>query len=80
MYVISLHNAVIWWFSLAPVKVNIERSSYTIKESCTLLSVTLVAVGEVREEFRVGVYAVSHYMPSAKGMEQHFTMQHGAQL
>jgi len=33
-----------------------------------MLSVTLVAVGEVKEEFTVGVYAMGHYMPSAKGI------------
>ena len=32
-----------------------------------MLSVTLVVVGEVREEFVVGVYATSHYIPSARG-------------
>jgi len=26
-----------------------------------------VVVGEVKEEFTVGVYAVGHYIPSAKG-------------
>jgi len=38
-----------------------------------MLSVTLVAVGEVREEFRVGVYALSHYTPTAKGILQLYT-------
>ena len=52
---------------LAETKIHIERSFYTVQESCTLLSVTLVVVGEVREEFTVGVYAVGHYIPSAKG-------------
>jgi len=53
---------------LAQIKVNIERSFYTVQESCTLLSVTLVVVGDVREEFTVGVYAVGHYTPSARGI------------
>jgi len=38
-----------------------------VRESCTLLSATLVVVGEVREEFTIGVYAVNHYVPLARG-------------
>ena len=32
-----------------------------------MLSVTLEVMGEVREEFVVGVYATSHNRPSARG-------------
>ena len=60
------------YISLAPIRVNIERSFYTVQESCTMLSVTLLVVGEVREEFVVGVYAVGHYIPSARGIGQIF--------
>jgi len=35
--------------------------------------VTLVVVGEVREKFTVGVYAVAHYIPSARGKEQFYS-------
>ena len=60
------------YISLAPISVHIERSFYTVQESCTMLSVTLVVVGEVKKEFRVGVYAVGHYIPSARGTGQIF--------
>jgi len=59
---------LVYTYILVPIRIHIERSFYTVQESCTLLSVTLVAVGEVREEFTVGVYAVDHYTPSATGI------------
>ena len=37
------------------VKVQFESSSYQVLESCTLLSVTLVVIGEVKKPFTVGV-------------------------
>jgi len=54
-------------FLLAQIKIQFERSLYIVQESCTLLSVTLVVVGEVREEFTIGVYAVNYYVPLARG-------------
>ena len=37
------------------VKVQFESSSHQIQESCTLLSVTLVVIGEVKKSFTVDV-------------------------
>ena len=37
------------------VKVQFEFSSYQVQESCTLLSVTLVVIGEVKKPFTVDV-------------------------
>ena len=50
------------------VKVGFEFGRYTVKESCTLLSVTLVVKGEVIRPFIVGVYPTGFYVPSAIGM------------
>ena len=50
------------------VKVGFEFGRYTVEESCTLLSVTLVVKGEVTKPFTVGVTPISFYVPSALGM------------
>ena len=57
------------YLSLAPITVHIERSFYTVQESCTMLSVTLVVVGEVREEFTVRVIT-DPFTPSARGIKE----------
>lgn len=49
------------------VKVRFEYGSYKVQESCTMLSVTLVVVGEVLKPFTVGVIPMGHYRPSAQG-------------
>ena len=50
-----------------PARVGFEFGRYKVKESCTLLSVTLIVKGEVLRPFTVGVYLMSFYVPSAIG-------------
>ena len=52
------------------VKVQFESSSYQIQESCTLLLVTLVVIGEVKKSFTVDVISTSkdHSMLSGEDM------------
>ena len=50
------------------VKVHFESKIYKVQESCTMLSVTLIVMGEVIKPFTVGVIPMGHYMPSAKGI------------
>ena len=49
------------------VKVGFEFGRYTVRESCTLLSVTLVVKGKVIRPFTVGVMPIGFYVPSARG-------------
>ena len=50
------------------VRVGFEFGRYEVKESCTLLPVTLVVKGEVLRPFTVGVSPVELRVPSAIGM------------
>jgi len=49
------------------VKVKFEFGSYKVQESCTMLPVTLIVMGEVTKPFTVGVIPMKHYYSSAKG-------------
>ena len=49
------------------VKVGFKFGRYTVEESCTLLSVTLVVKGEVIRPFTVSVMPIGFYVPSARG-------------
>ena len=51
------------------VKIQFGLARYTVQESCTLLSVTLVVKGEVLRSFTVAVSPVAFYVPSAEGMQ-----------
>jgi len=50
------------------VKVRFEFDSYKVQESCTMLPVTLIVMGEVTKSFTVGVIPMGRYYPSAKGI------------
>jgi len=50
------------------VKVHFESKIYKVQESCTMLPVTLIVIGEVTKSFTVGVIPMGHYNPSAKGI------------
>ena len=53
--------------TIAVKKIRFEFKSYTVVESCTLLSVTLILTGEVTKPITVGVIPMGHNMLSAKG-------------
>lgn len=53
--------------TIAVKKIRFEFKSYTVVESCTLLSVTLILSGEVTKPITVGVIPMGHNMLSAKG-------------
>ena len=50
------------------VKVAFEFGRYSVRESCTMLSVTLVVMGKVTQPFTVTVIPVDFRYPSAIGM------------
>ena len=50
------------------VKVRFEFGSYKVQESCTMLPVTLIVMGEVTKSFTVGIISKGHYNSSAKGI------------
>ena len=52
------------------VQVHFESGSYQVQESCTLLSVTLVVIGEVKKSFTVDITSTSkdYSTLSAKSM------------
>jgi len=49
------------------VKVRFEFDSYKVQESCTMLPVALIVMGEVTKPFTVDVIPMGRYPPSAKG-------------
>ena len=54
------------------VKVQFEYRRYSVQESCTMLPVTLVVMGEVIKPFTVRVIPIGFFIPSAQGMQQKF--------
>ena len=51
------------------VKVQFEFDRYSVQQSCTMLPVTLVVMGEVTKPFTVSVMPAGYFsLPAAKGM------------